>query len=107
MKNDEIEITGCDLRLLVKKAYELSRPQGMGFLHAKPGPLSDGLVDDILMRDRGPHPIMMDYVQGRAVKLSVRRDENNRLWIRSRWYDHSESDLQQLLEAIGVKAPTS
>ena len=32
-----IEITGCDLSVFIKKVYELSAPQGLGFIHAKDG----------------------------------------------------------------------
>lgn len=103
--NSDIEITGCDLRLLVQKAYELSRPQGLGFMHAKPGPLSDQEVDSILSRSHVGRPVSMDYVNGRAVKLNVRRDADGRLWIRPNWYDHTRMQLSELLHAIGIKHP--
>ena len=35
-----IEITGIDLVEFTKKVYEFSSPQGMGFLHFTPNPLT-------------------------------------------------------------------
>lgn len=99
-----IDVTNCDLRQLVAKAYDLSSPQGMGFLHFKPEPLSDGDIDAILARGSECYPVAMDYVKGRAVKLSVRRDAD-KLTIYDRWHDHSDYDLAELCKAIGAAVP--
>jgi hypothetical protein len=104
--SDDIEVTGCDLRLLIAKAYELSVPQGLGFLHATPGPLDEATIDEILERSKGDPigPVGMDYVNGRSIKLRV-RERGGKLWIPARWYDHSENQLKALCEAIGVEWP--
>lgn len=97
-----IEITGCDLTKLVKAAYSLSKPQGMGFLQFKPGDLSDEETAEILARGTKTEPVSMDYVLGRACKLDVFCDENNRLWILDDWFDYSDAQLAQLLHAIDI-----
>ena len=95
-----IDITGANLRVLVKKAYELSSPQGLGFLHFTPGnDLPDAEVDEIL----GRRQVSMDYVRGRSIKMHVLEKDGKR-FIRDRWYDHSLDQLQSLLTAIGVNA---
>ena len=35
-----IEVTNVDLAVLAQKAYELSAPKGMGYLHYTPGPIT-------------------------------------------------------------------
>ncbi|WP_441280633.1 hypothetical protein [Tardiphaga sp. 862_B3_N1_1] len=98
-----IDITGCDLIALVKKAYALSRAQGMGFLHFQPGDLSDEEAQKIV---DNPHGIGMDYVKGRAVKLGVLK-KDGRLWVQRDWYDHTKGEMRELMAAIGITMPDS
>lgn len=104
--SDDIDVTHCDLRLLIAKAYELSSPQGLGFLHAKPGALPDADIDEILERSKDDPlgPVQMDYVNGRSIKLSVRR-RDDKLFIPARWYDHHSTQLAELCDAIGAARP--
>jgi len=101
--SDMIEITGASLREIVKAAYSLSQPRGLGFLHFTPGDMSDEQAAEIVsMQHRDPRiALNLDYVGGRAVKLTVWRDTENRLWTARKWYDHSAQDLRDLLKAIG------
>lgn len=95
-----IDITGFDKVKLVQEAYNLSKPQGMGYLHYSPGNLAQEQVERIAM---APGGISMDYVQGRAVKLHV-FERDGRSYIRSEWFDHSAEQLRDLLRAIGLPA---
>ena len=103
-----IEITGVDMPKFVKKVYDLSTPQGLGMLHYTPEPLSDEIAEKIA-KD-GDHSDMgfpshktegvalrMDYVQGRACKMTVLR-KDNKLYIPNTWYDHTDAQLKELLE---------
>lgn len=101
-----IDITGCNLRTLVAKAYELSTPQGLGFLHFTPKPLSEGEIDAIIAQGDARYAVDMDYVNGRSIKLHVRR-EGGKLTMPDSWYDHSDSQLDELCAALGVKRDTS
>lgn len=95
------DITGADLKAVVKAAYDLSVPRGLGFLHAREGGLSDADAQEIVDRNKsGFAAITMDYVHGRACKLSVYR-RNGKLFIPARWYDHSPEAMERLLAAIG------
>ena len=99
-----IDITGTDLVKLAQHAYALSIPQGLGFLHARAGGLSQEDAQQIVNRERADSHVAlgMDYVHGRAVKLTVRRErETGELFISRRWYDHTPDDLRELLKAIG------
>jgi hypothetical protein len=101
-----IDVTDVPMPVLVREAYRLSKPQGLGMMHFKPGDIDAVTVAQIVARDDGKNQvaISMDYVHSRAVKLTVFR-ENGRLWIRDEWFDHSSDDLSDLLAAI--MAPTT
>lgn len=101
-----IEITGVDLVKFIKKVYDLSVPQGMGYLHFKEGPLSDDEAQALIDRkEYGGHiKVSLDYVRGRACKMTVFKD-GDRLWIPSRWFDHQDFHLNDLLEHCGIKRP--
>jgi hypothetical protein len=98
-----IEVTDCNIRELVKAAYDLSKPQGLGLIHAKEGSLSDKDIDEIINQGSYANVVIsMDYVYGRACKMTVFRDDENRMWIYKHWYDHSDHQLEKLLETCGI-----
>lgn len=102
--DDMIDITGADLSTLIRAAYSLSAPQGLGYLHHREGDLDDETVAAILDqgKDHDLFPVRMDYVHGRSIKLTVRRI-NNKLYIPSSWYDHSAQQLAELLVKISIE----
>lgn len=91
---------------LVAVAYELSVPQGMGFMHFNPGPLDADTVSAIVAQTTSfGCRLSMDYVRGRAVKLSVLVAADGRLYIGAdRWYDHSPEQLAELAKRLGLVA---
>lgn len=96
-----IDITGCDLRKFVAKVYDLSRPQGLGFLHFTREPLTDAEID-LLIWPGESYLVRMDYVKGRSCKMTVFNREG-RLTIYDSWYDHSDEQLNELLAHVGVQ----
>jgi hypothetical protein len=106
-----IDVTGVDLVKLAQKAYELSVPQGLGFLHARPGGLSESVAKALVeeCKDDKYCALNMDYVSGRACKLVVRKDKENpsKLSVADQWYDHTTEQYKELLESVGVKANIS
>lgn len=101
--SEMIDITGVDLKELVKKAYELSNPQGMGYIHFREGPLSDADAQAILDIQQPSYGaiLSMDYVKGRSVKLTVFQ-QDDKLYVRNDWFDHSEDQLKELLRYLNV-----
>ncbi len=91
-----IDVTDIDLKKLAKAAYSLSKPQGFGFIHYEEGTLSDNKAEE-LITDSKTVVLRMDYVKGRACKLTVFQKEDKR-YINKLWYDHTEKDLTDLLE---------
>lgn len=102
--DETIDVTGVDLVKLIKEAYNLSEPQGMGFLHYKEGPLSDSEAQEMLDAYEGIAGIAvsMDYVHGRAVKLTVHQD-GDQLYVYKNWFDHGEVKMEILMKHLGVE----
>jgi hypothetical protein len=100
---NQIVVTGIDLVKLTQQAYALSRPQGMGFLHFTEGELSQADAQKLVDRSSGQSRIALslDYVVGRAVKLTVFKDKIG-LFMDTRWFDHTDEDLRKLLKACDV-----
>lgn len=104
-----IEIPADKLRDAVKLAFDLSAPQGLGFLHHREGGLEDEVVSEIIERDKdGCVAASMDYVHGRSCKFHVYRggdygNHDDKLYIQSSWYDHSDRDLEELLTGLGIE----
>ena len=48
-------------------------------------------------------PLNLDYVNGRAVKLTVRREKDGRLWLEDSWYDHTRDQYRELLAHVGIE----
>ena len=106
-KPDMVEVTGVDLRKLVQAVYKNSRPQGLGLRHFREGPLTSEEVEKIVgeVRVSGTGTALsLDYVNGRACKFSLIRDESERLWVRKQWFDHSELDFVRMLKDAEVIA---
>ena len=108
-----IDMTGVDRRELAAKAYEVSKPQGMGILHFTPGPLDTGTLNEISTDEWssvwGKNMFLkLDYVKGRALKVDVVRTEHDKtnlpeeckLWMHADWYDHSPSQTLELLDSL-------
>jgi hypothetical protein len=99
-----IDVTDIDLRLLVQVAYSGSRPQGLGFLHAKPGGLDEETLNEIVAQsETGRGEIHLDYLHGRSMKFNVRKDrETGRRYVDLDWYDHGRRATEHLLREVGL-----
>lgn len=96
---DLIDVTGVDLIKFAQKVYDLSQPQGLGLLHYTKDPLTAEEAKAYIHEGEGWTALMMDYVKGRACKMTVFRKEG-KLWIRGDWYDHSDWALEELLKIL-------
>jgi hypothetical protein len=104
-----IDITGIDLVKFVQKVYELSVPQGLGFLHFTPTPLSEEEAKKIIDFDgrmKSKIKVSMDYVSGRACKMIV-WEKDGKLGIADSWYDHTDKQLKQLLSEFNINVKTT
>ena len=94
-----IDVTNVNMIRFVQKVYEFSQPQGLGILHFQPGEITEKEAKSFI-KDNGE--IALDYVKGRACKMFVTK-QNDGLFIRNSWYDHTDSQLFELLDSVGIK----
>ena len=69
----KIKATTKQLAQLLKNAFDASVPMGMGFLHYDPKGVPLEHFQEGMKEHTDPR-INLDYVQGRMVKLSLRKD---------------------------------
>ena len=99
-----LDVTFVDPIKFIKKVYDLSISQGLGFLHFEEGGLTNleaQKILDIWEKDKQFY-LSMDYIKGRACKMIVFR-EGNKLFIRVPWYDHTDRQLKILLKSVWPK----
>jgi hypothetical protein len=97
-----IDVTGIDLIRFVKKVYDLSFPQGLGFLHFQSGSLKDEEAK-VFIHEKDKYNIVdMDYVKGRSCKMNIFK-QDNKWFIKDSWYDHTDKQLQELLLEFNIK----
>jgi len=96
-----IDVTAIDQIKFIKEVYNLSLPQGLGFLHFKEDKLTDEEAKELLdvWKNDKQFALDMDYVRGRACKMTVFRD-GDKLYIRTPWFDHTNSQLAKLLRKV-------
>lgn len=84
-------------------AYNLSKYQGMGFLHARSGTLPQRDAELLCQQAFRLGNIWgFGYVLGRAVKLNVKQLPTGELdiLIDEGWYDHTKEDIYQLIKEL-------
>jgi len=93
-----------DMRLLIKTVYDLSKPQGLGFMHYNENDaLTDEECDKIIdtFKDDKRLALSLDYLKGRSCKFHVNRiKDSDELEIYDKWYDHNDEQLATLLQKI-------
>ncbi len=101
-----LEMGDINLHQFVRDVYELSVPQGLGWLHATSKPLSDEDVEEILGRGDDQIALRMDYVQGRSCKMTLFK-ENGTYQMNTPWYDHTDKQLQELLSRHEINSDSN
>lgn len=103
MTLQKIDLTGINLVRLLRVAYDLSIPLGMGNIHFRPGPLPIDEAHEVVRRQSDLLPDMVltvDYLHGRSIKLHVRKehiDGAERWWMYNDWLDHSRDQIDVLV----------
>ena len=90
---------------LVKTIYDLSSPQGMGFMRYDPAPMSDEDAAKVIQHYQDSQGVFLDYVFGRACKMFI-RFQGGDLSISYPWYDHTPEQFVCLLNTLGVSVPS-
>ena len=91
-----------DLVKFAQKVYELSSPQGLGFLNFVQDELSEKDAQKMVDISYPRHCLSMDYVRGRACKMIVYNKDGKKC-VSDTWYDHTDKQYKELLQAFGVE----
>ena len=71
--SEPISIEGLDRADVLAALYNDSKPQGMGFLHYDPKPMTRiEAQHELLATDSGPWPGDFDYLKGRVMKVQLK-----------------------------------
>lgn len=63
---DTIDISGLEKSAVLAALYNAAKPQGLGFLHYNPKPMTIDQATDILK-----HTTQFDYLMGRVMKINL------------------------------------
>ena len=95
-----MDITGLSKAAVLAALYNASRPQGMGFMHYDPTPMTEAQAQSIL--DSGA--TYFDYLKGRVMKINLAKDEvETRLYNR----DNGSSAAENAVEALRRSGDTN
>lgn len=100
-----IKVNELDMVKFVCDVYSLSSPQGLGYLSAKKEILSLQEANEIVNNflENKAIAVSLDYLYGRACKMTVYRSEGEGYELPDSWYDHSEAQYDELLKRHGVE----
>ncbi len=88
-----INIAGLDKAAVLMALYDNARPQGMGFLHYKPVPMTREESERLISQSS-----YFDYVFGRVLKVDLSKDElDPRLYDRDNGPGAAERALKLLM----------
>jgi len=107
-----VNTTGIDRAALLAALYDRAQPQGTGFLHFNPAPMTleeaQQLLDENTQewpRNSGKQVCYFDYLKGRVMKIDVLREElDPRLYDRDNGQGAVQGVVNQLMEKL--TAPT-
>lgn len=94
----DIDIKGIDKAELLAALYDGAAPQGMGWLHARDGGMTEREAQELL--DAAGEAPWFDYVHGRPIKVGFRGD----LLLRADLYDRDApggaGSAQRIVDAL-------
>jgi len=94
-----IDTKGLSQVAVLQALYAGSKPQGMGFLHARPGGLS--VEEATAMLAANPNRYF-DYVSGRVLKVDLSNEDEFDPFLYDR--DLGQGAAQRAIDSIRVKA---
>jgi len=98
----KISIAGLDKAEVLAALYNAARPQGLGFLHYDPAPMTREEAEALLRQTA-----YFDYVRGRVLKVDLSGDEfDSSLYDRDNGQDAAERVIAALRATGNNNAPT-
>lgn len=88
----KISIKGLDKAALLAALYNASQPQGMGFLHYDPTPMTIEEAKRLLV-----HYTSFDYLKGRIMKIDLASDE---MYVGAYDRDNGQGAAQRVIDSL-------
>ena len=89
-----ISLSGLDKAAVLAALYNGSQPQGMGFLHYDPTPMTVDQAKELLTQSERPY---FDYIMGRVMKIDLNGGELDP-WGYDR--DNGEGSAQKVIQTL-------
>jgi hypothetical protein len=96
-----VNIKGLDRAAVLAALYNAARPQGLGFLHYDPTPMTVEEARQIWDQYAGKEGLFVDYLKGRVMKVLIPRDENE---LEAELYDRDNSEGTAALVIWSLRA---
>lgn len=96
---DTVNIAGLDKADVLAALYNAAKPQGLGFLHYEPTPMTRDQAAALL-----EHDDEFDYLKGRVMKVRIASDEIG-VWAYDR--DNGAGAAQLVIDALRLTAQTN
>lgn len=90
-----MDITGLDKAAVLAALYNRAKPQGMGFLHYTPEPMTLDEARNLLVEFGST--AYFDYLRGRVMKISLAGDEVD-TWLYNR--DNGEGAAEAAIDKV-------
>lgn len=99
--SEKISLVGLDKAAVLAALYNASKPQGMGFIHYNPAPMTIEQAQHLL--DQSPRKYF-DYLAGRVMKVDLSGDELD-TWCYDR--DNGEGAAAAAIEELQTTGDTN
>ena len=100
MTGETIDIKELDKADVLAALYNASKPQGMGFMHYDPTPMTREQAQEII----GAGQTDFDYLMGRVMKIDISGDELNP-WGYDR--DNGQGSVERVISALRSTGQTN
>ena len=98
-----INIKGKDKADVLRALYNYAKPQGMGYLHYNPKPMTYFEAETILKVEGRKGSLYFDYILGRVMKVDLTSDEEFDETLYDR--DNGEGAAQRALDRVFNSSP--
>lgn len=94
-------IQGLDKAAVLAALYNASKPQGMGFMHYEPQPMTVEEARQLLKSGQ----TYFDYVKGRVMKIDLKKDDEVDTWGYNR--DNGADAAEKVIETLRHTSDTN
>lgn len=88
-----VDTKGLRKSAVLAALYNASKPQGLGFFHFDPAPMTEGEAEELLKTST-----YFDYLKGRVMKVDLSNDDGFEEWLYDR--DNGNGAAQRTINQL-------